>query len=246
MSNLKQAVLKIAKVNPEFAQALVQELRTATSSLPPRNPKTGKPFSSEAKKLFLRLKTEKSGVSGDDPAIINAGNELVDAGVATISGAGDRIRLKKAAKKPETPVQQAVWAAWQLFEGGTRNDYLSLVGSAADDATVSEIGDQDIRVFNLGNKIDKALKSAVAQSKSWRSAYNMSLEGRIQLDTDRLARDLMQTIINIRKISQLLTALKKLVGGKDEFLEDSLQKAMEVAIKTERAFEKAAQLAIKS
>ena len=79
------------------------------------------------------------------------------------------------------------------------------------------------------------------QSRSWRIAYNLSLEGKITIDTQRLAKDLGKTLDGIKLLEK---DLKRLSGlGLGSIDRDEVIEALKWAPPTIKAFQEAIRLA---
>jgi len=149
-------------------------------------------------------------------------------------------KKKVAAKRsPETPLQKAIWAAWVLFDGprGSK-DYLRAVGDAAGSVVISDEALDDPKLYDLGNKVDKATTAMEKQSRSWRSAYNLSLEGKVELDGPRVGRDLDKTLAKMRLVHKILVKLgtQKI---DDPHFKREIKDAITQSAKTQEGFEKA-------
>jgi hypothetical protein len=116
------------------------------------------------------------------------------------------LKTGKTAKRAETRIEKAVWSLWEDFQI-SNDDYLSLVESTGLSAVVSEAADYDQNIYKLGQKISRAAKAMERQSRSWRTAYNMSVEGKIELDGKRLAKDLAKTKASVVKVERMLILL---------------------------------------
>lgn len=155
---------------------------------------------------------------------------------------------RTAASRPETPLEKAVWKAWEEFQGGAgrgHSAYLETVGGAG--LSAGGLSD-DPKLGTLGYKIDRATNTMERQSRSWRVAYNLSREDKISLDGKRLAKDMMKTLDKMRKVHKdLLKLLNMASGDVDEFgLTGEIKEALEVSTKTQKAFEDAIRLAMRS
>jgi hypothetical protein len=166
------------------------------------------------------------------------------------------LKTGKTAKRAETPLEKAVWTAWEEFQSATdRYDYLGLVGGVGLSAVTSEAADYDQKIYDIGRKIERAAKAMERQSRSWRSAYNLSLEDKIQLDGKRLAKDLGKTKVSIEKAEKMMLALAKAyvtVNREPEYKDTAkyeaadLAKAIAKSKTTGTAFDRAIKLAMKA
>ena len=116
---------------------------------------------------------------------------------------------KTAKIRPETPIQKAVWNAWDHLDGtekiSDRKSFSYLAGGVGLSASIA---DEDTPgLTNMGSTIDRTVNTIERQSRSWRMAYNLGLEGKIQVDNQRLAKDLTVTLRGIRKVQALLVKL---------------------------------------
>jgi hypothetical protein len=166
------------------------------------------------------------------------------------------LKQGKTAKRAETPLEKAVWAAWEEFQSvSDRYDYLSLVEGVGLSAVTSEAADYEQKIYDIGRKIERAAKSMERQSRSWRTAYNLSLEDKIQLDGKRLAKDLGKTKASIEKAEKMMLALGKAylsVNREPEYKDtakyeaEDLAKAIAKSKTTSAAFDRAIKLALRS
>ena len=154
--------------------------------------------------------------------------------------------------RPETPIQKAVWNAWDHFEGTEKirdaASYLTVVGRTGLSASTSEAADDEPKIGKLGDQISRSTKAMERQSRSWRTAYNLALEGKIELDPKRLAGDLAKTLKAIRATHFKLTQLMMLVASSTDtahapYLKTDVDQALRASDSTITAFLAAIKLA---
>lgn len=128
---------------------------------------------------------------------------------------GDPTRRKllaalKRARKPENAAQIAIWDAWDALDGIDKvREYSSFAGAAR-----SLVGDIEVdaeyrsSAYKMAEKVEKKLTALDRQTRSWRTGYNMWLEGR-GADLPRLLRGLEKTQATIKAIWKLLASLKR-------------------------------------
>jgi hypothetical protein len=157
--------------------------------------------------------------------------------------------LSRTAARPrrdETPLEQAVWNAWDYMDGTEdfKKGFFELAGVAGLEAAFSEEGDDDPRVYDLGGKIEKRVQFAERHSRPWRTAYNLSREGKIEIDGPRLAKTMGRTLKSILDIKKDLIRLAKMVSFSDSL--EEINKALKFADPTIKAFQDAIKLAMKA
>jgi len=138
---------------------------------------------------------------------------------------------------PETPLQKAVWNAWDYLDGVDKipetKALLFVLGGIEGEALISDEVDTIPGFMKLPEKIGRAVKLLEKQTRSWRSAYNLSVEGKITLDERRLVQDLTNT----RKI--LATIHKDLETLKRTFTSYDMGPTLDLLRKTDQAFQQA-------
>lgn len=126
-----------------------------------------------------------------------------------------RRRLLEAlvAKGKENPAQKAIWNAWDWMSGTESvREYDSFDGAVGSFALDIETGPDEMMdsFFDKAAKgIQRKLRSLDRQSRSWRAAYNMWLEGKT-IDVTRLQRDMLTSLKTIEAIQSTLTQMGKL------------------------------------
>ena len=151
------------------------------------------------------------------------------------------VRLAKI--RPETPIQKAVWNAWDHLEGvekiNDRKSFAALAGSVGLSALTA---DEDTPgLYSIGDTIEKATGAIERKSRSWRMAYNLGLEGKIEVDNKRLAKDLTVTLRGVRRVQALL--VKLIQRAQDPYLLGDARAALKVTGETAKAFDAAVKLA---
>ena len=151
-----------------------------------------------------------------------------------------------ASRRPETPLEKAVWNAWDYMQGTQRfrKGFLDL----AQGVGLSTGGSEDLKVYKLGDKIEKAAVRLEKQSRGWRSAYNLSLEGKIELDGKRLAKDMEKTLRGMNTLYRDIKRLDTMSYGSDirDLLEDEIKEALTFFPGTVKSFQNAIKLAVGS
>ena len=161
----------------------------------------------------------------------------------------------KTAYRAETPLEKSLWHTWDVFQGTerVRHPYLDALQGIGMDASTSDLADSDPSIHRLGETLLRAARSMEKQSRSWRTAYNLSVEGKIQLDGPRLAKDLTKTLVAIQKAEKVAASLfKKLAGATSEYPDtlDMMKKDMYRFISLSKsmaqAFQRTIQRALKA
>lgn len=164
--------------------------------------------------------------------------------------AGDPTRRKLleavvAARHHENPGQRAIWNAWDAMSGTERvREFDSFEGATSSFAMSVESGpDELMGTFydKAAEGIEKNLRTLDRQSRSWRTAYNLWLEGR-EVNTDRIVADMAKSLKMIRTIRDVLVRMGKLKSEFPESWDDvsyDYEKAMPAASAAISAFENA-------
>lgn len=110
-------------------------------------------------------------------------------------------------KQADTPLQDAIWAAWDQMAGvekvqsydstfGCIEGFSASISAYMDSPDGGALEDRAYKLVRKNHRIER-------QSRSWRAAYNLWREGKIDIDLGRLAVDLDKT-------------RKSLIGSKTE------------------------------
>jgi len=159
---------------------------------------------------------------------------------------GNETRRKLLTAVAENKAQKAIWHAWDTMAGVEKiREFDSAAGAASYFLSAVQSID-DIYDSSWGQKIagrlQKRLKSMDRQSRGWRSAYNLWVQGK-GINTGRLAQDMRKTLVNIDGIKGDLVDLRKVL--RDEYPEywgeyqRNWKEADDAADKAVKAFEAA-------
>lgn len=141
----------------------------------------------------------------------------------------------------ETAFDKAVWAAWDLFQGaGKTSTYDSFLGQAEQGAFAFDMATDEYARYE---KVGRALKSLERQSRKWRAAHNLKVEGR-EIDIPRMVKDLGDTQKRIVQIKKSLEGFLREIPRSDKGHRSEIQDAIKVADMTIRAFQKAQELGV--
>lgn len=117
----------------------------------------------------------------------------------------------KRARRPETDLQKAIWNVWDHLDGvekiREREGFLYVAGSVASDI---EAMTEDPTAYKFARSLGRAVNKLRKQIRSWGAAYNLSMEGKTVLDTERTAAQLEVTRKIIREIYVILEKLSKI------------------------------------
>ena len=149
------------------------------------------------------------------------------------------MNLVRLAKRLDTPLEAAIWNAWDFYQGTEKvREYDSFLKKAEAVGLSAAIAyEEDAKIESLGNKIINTSKRAERYSKIWRGAYNLSREGKIELDGKRLAKDMGKTLASIENIKGHMLKIKALT--KDDLLSSEVEDGLKSANSTIKAFEAA-------
>lgn len=152
--------------------------------------------------------------------------------------------LRYAALK--TPLQHAIWHAWDTFAGVTRASesasWLTKAGYAASSIQADEASDNNERLYLMARKTAWRVPKVNTQSRGWRSLYNLSLEGKVDLSSSRVKEYLQKTLDDIQAVKKSFLTMKPMVQGA-EFLGQEVEEAIEASDIAIKAFQAAIRLA---
>jgi hypothetical protein len=148
-----------------------------------------------------------------------------------------KVTKAKEASGVKTPLEEALWKAWDNYQGIDKvSRYSSLekliegIGLTA--TTADEYIPEQDKLGELTLKLNKKLER---ESKSWRTSYNLSREGKIALDSKRLGRPLKTFLSTMGKIEQCLIKLK--ATTKDDLFTWEVKRGLEALQTTVQSFE---------
>jgi len=146
----------------------------------------------------------------------------------------------------ETPMQVAIWAAWDAMLGVERvRDADTFIATASSLAMSVSTGGDDLSGTKFERAADgmlKKLKNLEKQSRSWRSAYN--LWDKVDVDPGRLGRDMEITfkgIVAIQKSIMGMAGIKRTFPNiwEEEGVEYEFNRAAKASQNAIEAFKKA-------
>lgn len=111
--------------------------------------------------------------------------------------------VKKA--KQETPMQAAIWSAWDVLWGVDKVRKTNSFGWVMSSLFLGiEIMDElnGTKYARTAEKMQKKLIALKRQTRSWQATYNLWIEGKIEIDHFRLATDLGKTLTTILVIKK--------------------------------------------
>ena len=118
----------------------------------------------------------------------------------------------------ENSAQQAIWHAWDTFSGVDKIPERESWTRVLDNYSGGLIIGDDEAVERAGYQMDRRIQTLERQGRSWMSAYNLWLEGKItdeSLDRNRLKRDLGKTKMGIETIRKAIVKTKAHAAGAD-------------------------------
>jgi hypothetical protein len=148
------------------------------------------------------------------------------------------------AKRAENPAQKAIWNAWDAMSGIEKvREYDSFDGATGSFALSTQVSDGLYGTFyeKAADGLERKLKSLDRQSRSWRTGYNMWLEGK-DIDTDRIANDMSKSLKIIKTMQDALVRMSKMAREHPEAwseLDDDYRRAVSGAGRTVATFENA-------
>lgn len=141
-----------------------------------------------------------------------------------------------------TPFDKAVWEAWDLTLGADKvSKYDSFVGQAGDAIFAYDDATND---FNRVEKAERALVTLKRQTRKWRLAYNLKIDGR-EIDIPRMVKDLGDTQKRVLQIKKTLEGFQR--DAKDQLnarRKKDFKDAFRVTDMAVRALQKAQELGI--
>jgi len=140
----------------------------------------------------------------------------IEVGIMADSSGGNPTKF---AAQRDTPMQAAIWAAWDTLQGVERiRSTRSLESEAASLFLTVEVMSElyGTSYARTAEQMSKKVQSLEKQSRSWRTAYTLWREGKIDVDHNRLVNDLGKTL---KKIVEIQKATAQMGGIKREYPE---------------------------